>query len=278
MKTLYVSDLDGTLLNSNAVLSDFSKKSLRTMIDDGLLFTVATARTKATVNDIFSDVGLNLPMILMNGVLIYDPVSNSNISVNEIDYNDAKSIINIYKKYGKYPMLYILRENYLEILYKTLDNVFQKEYVDSRKNLFDKRFRKCEAEFELNGNDKLIYMVSLDKVDLLEPIYNEICSENRVYCAFYSDNYTDCNFMECMNKSVSKGVTAKQLKKILNVDRIIAFGDNLNDLPLFEIADECYAVSNACPQLKAAATGIIDSNDNNGVIKFIIENFNKNDA
>lgn len=276
MKTLFISDLDGTLLNDQANLSDFTKIKLKELVDKGLLFTVATARTRATVKSMFSGVGLNLPWILMNGVLVYDPVTDKNISSYEITHDDAEHVLSIYKKYNKSPMLYMLHDNYLEIQYKTLDNVYQSDYVNARKDLLEKRFKKCDTELELNINDKLIYIVSLDKEELLAPICKEIREENRVNCAFYSDNYTECNFMECMNKEVSKGVAAKQLKNYLNVDKIIVFGDNLNDLPLFKIADECYAVSNACSELKAEATGIIDSNNNDGVIKFISDIFERN--
>ncbi|MBR5826572.1 MAG: HAD-IIB family hydrolase [Clostridia bacterium] len=274
MKTLYISDLDGTLLNNQAMLSDFSRENLKNLINDGLMFTVATARTKATVKDIFSGVGLNQPWVLMNGVLIYDPLSNVNIAANEISIDDAESVLSAYKRYNKTPMLYFLKDDHLEIQYQTIYNVYQKEYIESRKNLIEKRFKKIEDDFKINKDDKLIYIVSLDKEDILAPICEEIRAENRVYCAFYSDNYTDCSFMECMNKAVSKGVAAERLKSILKVDRIIAFGDNLNDLPLFNIADECYAVSNACQQLKDAATGIIDSNCNDGVVKFIMNHYN----
>lgn len=271
MNTLYISDLDGTLLNSCAELSDFTKKNLSQLIDRGVLFTVATARTKATVKDIFSGVGLNLPFILMNGVLIYDPITDKNITSNEIASEDVNSVLSAYRKFGKTPMLYILREDHLEIQYKSIDNIYQEEYIAARNSLRDKRFKKCDSEFEFSDEDKVIYMVSLDKEDVLAPICNEIRAEDRVYCAFYSDNYTDCNFMECMNKKVSKGVAASQLKALLNIDKIVAFGDNLNDLPLFYVADESYAVSNACEQLKEVATGVIDSNDNDGVVKFIID-------
>lgn len=271
MNTLYISDLDGTLLNSCAELSDYTKKSLSQLIDRGVLFTVATARTKATVKDIFSGVGLNLPFILMNGVLIYDPIKDENITSNEIDSEDVNSVLSAYIKFGKTPMLYILRKDHLEIQYKSIDNIYQEEYIAARNSLRDKRFKKCDSEFEFSDEDKVIYMVSLDKEDVLAPICNEIRAEDRVYCAFYSDNYTDCNFMECMNKKVSKGVAAAQLKALLNIDKIVAFGDNLNDLPLFYVADESYAVSNACEQLKEVATGVIDSNDNDGVVKFIID-------
>ena len=273
MKTLFVSDLDGTLLNDQALLSDFSRENLKRLIDKGLLFTVATARTRATVKNIFSGIKMNIPWILMNGVLTYDPQNNENVSVFEIHPEDARNVLDIYEKYNKSPMLYVLREDHLEIQYKTLDNAYQKEYVDTRKDLTEKRFKKCESGLKIDENEKLIYMVSLDKEESLAPICEEIRKENRVNCAFYSDNYTECNFMECMNRTVSKGVAAQKLKDYLKVDKIIAFGDNLNDLPLFSIADECYAVSNACPELKKAATGIVDSNNNDGVVKFICEFF-----
>ena len=52
----------------------------------------------------------------------------------------------------------------------------------------------------------------------------------------------------------------------------MVFGDGINDLEMFEVADECYAMSNAEPELKAAATKIIESNDNDGVARWLAEN------
>ena len=77
-------------------------------------------------------------------------------------------------------------------------------------------------------------------------------------------------------KSVSKASGALEVKKILGADKIIAFGDNLNDIPLFEIADECYAVSNAEDELKKIATDVIASNDEDAVAEFIQEYLKKN--
>ena len=90
---------------------------------------------------------------------------------------------------------------------------------------------------------------------------------------FYRDTYSDCYFLEIISSEVSKATGALQVKSLAGVDRIVAFGDNLNDIPLFEIADECYAVSNAEPELKAIATGVIGSNDENAVAEFIYERF-----
>lgn len=64
-----------------------------------------------------------------------------------------------------------------------------------------------------------------------------------------------------------------QLKDYLGVDYIVAFGDGKNDTEMFEIADEAYAVENAVDELKAIATGIIESNDSDGVAKWLWNRF-----
>lgn len=50
---------------------------------------------------------------------------------------------------------------------------------------------------------------------------------------------------------------------------MVSFGDAINDIPMFRISDECYAVKNAVEELKKIATGIIDSNDEDGVAKWL---------
>ncbi len=274
MKTLYITDLDGTFLNSNAEISKASSIIIKELIGKGCLFSVATARTKATVLDMFSGIGLNTPIALMNGVVVFDTATNSNIICHRIDKSVAENIFEIYAKYNKHPMIYINKGEYLEIRYTVLDNIHQEKYISDRKNKVLKKFRKVDS-YKLDQNDELIYIVSLDKASETEKIYEEISRLENVVSHFYADNYTDCNFLETMNSVASKGLAALEIKRLVGADRIVAFGDNLNDIPLFEIADECYAVSNASDELKAIATGIIDSNDNDGVARFILEHFNK---
>ena len=75
-----------------------------------------------------------------------------------------------------------------------------------------------------------------------------------------------------MPLKATKANGIQTLKELLFCDRIVAFGDGLNDMDMFKIADECYAVSNAVDELKAIATGIIDSNNNDGVAKWLVDN------
>lgn len=69
---LYISDLDGTLLNGQAMLTKLSTNLLNDAIKEGINFSLATARTPATVINILKELSLKLPIIVMNGSAIFD--------------------------------------------------------------------------------------------------------------------------------------------------------------------------------------------------------------
>ena len=75
-----------------------------------------------------------------------------------------------------------------------------------------------------------------------------------------------------MPAKASKANAALQLKEYYQCNKIISFGDGRNDIDIFEISDECYAVENADTALKKIATGIIQSNNDDGVAKWLNEN------
>jgi hydroxymethylpyrimidine pyrophosphatase-like HAD family hydrolase len=76
-----------------------------------------------------------------------------------------------------------------------------------------------------------------------------------------------------MPKKATKGNAILALKEELKCNKIISFGDSVNDIPMFKISDECYAVENAVNELKRHATGIIMSNEKDGVAHWLEENY-----
>lgn len=72
-----------------------------------------------------------------------------------------------------------------------------------------------------------------------------------------------------MPAGATKANAIRKLKEICGCDKVISFGDAINDIPMFEISDECYAVENAVEELKAAADGVIQSNENDGVATWL---------
>ena len=75
--------------------------------------------------------------------------------------------------------------------------------------------------------------------------------------------------MEIYSGRASKGSGVRKLKALCKAERVVVFGDNYNDMDMFQAADEGYAVENAVEELKAAATGVIGSNREDGVAKWL---------
>ena len=71
--TLYISDLDGTLLTSSGKMKPRAEEMLNDMIENGLNFTYCTARSINSAGNLMKNVKISLPVILQNGVFIYDP-------------------------------------------------------------------------------------------------------------------------------------------------------------------------------------------------------------
>lgn len=271
MKKLYITDLDGTLLTSEASVSDRTKNLINSLIDKGVRFSLATARTHATVSEMFSDVKLNVPLVMMNGVIIYDPTENKVVSSTDIPRSAAEKVLGVFEKHGKAPMLYYPDGNKINIYFSDLNNNYQQDYINLRNESGIKQFHYSE---KLNIMDHLIYIVTLDPREELQEIYEEIIKIDGVNCMFYSDNYTGCYFLEVLSSEVNKGTAASFVKDYIGAEKMIAFGDNLNDIPLFEAADEAYAVSNGHKRLKAIADGVIGDNNSDAVATFIYEKEN----
>lgn len=271
MKKLYITDLDGTLLTSEASVSDRTKNLINSLIDKGVLFSLATARTHATVSEMFSDVKLNVPLVMMNGVIIYDPTENKVVSSADIPRSAAEKVLGVFEKHGKAPMLYYPDGNKINIYFSDLNNNYQQDYINLRNESGIKHFHYSE---KLRIMDHLIYIVTLDPREELQEIYEEITKIDGVNCMFYSDNYTGCYFLEVLSSEVNKGTAASFVKDYIGAEKMIAFGDNLNDIPLFEAADEAYAVSNGHERLKAIADGVIGDNNSDAVATFIYEKEN----
>lgn len=65
------------------------------------------------------------------------------------------------------------------------------------------------------------------------------------------------------------------MQVLLKCEKLVVFGDGKNDIDMFELADESYAVENAHEDLKRHATAIIPSNDDDGVAKWLDSKFHR---
>lgn len=271
---LYISDLDGTLLNSNREVSEYTKKEINEMIAKGLNFTIATARTPGTVVEILEGLNIKLAVALMNGVLFYDLKDKKYLKVRKIDNMIVRKILNILEGFNKDSFVYGVKDNHLFVYHKKiildLDDIYYKERCSSKY----KTFKEVNTFDEALEDLEVVNFMILDKLEIIELIYEQLKKIKEINVHYYKDIYQEnCYFIEIHSKDATKAAAVKDLAELYNNNKTICFGDNLNDLPMFRIADECYAMENAVEGLKAVATGVIKSNNKDGVARFIKEKF-----
>lgn len=267
-KTLYVSDLDGTLLLSNQTISDFTASTLNRLIGGGMNFTYATARSLSTASVVTHSIECAMPAIVYNGCFIVESATKKLTSSVFFAALDARGILNSLVTREVYPIIYShngVAEKFSYIAPKI--NAATREFTQSRKGDF--RDNPVGSARELYS-DGIFYFSCVDKSEKLLPLYNKY--KHRFYCVYQKDIYSGEQWLEIMPREASKAQAILRLKNILGCDLIVSFGDSKNDIPMFEISDECYAVGNALDELKAIATGVIESNESDGVARWLNEN------
>ena len=267
MKTLHISDLDGTLLDNEGKLSDENKRRINNLIEKGLLFTIATARTFATVVPILDGVKINCPVILMNGVMIYDLIKKVPIDLEIISDNAKLNILNCLKSHDITGFVYTWNKK-MTAWYENFAVPPMKSFYEARRRRKD--FVQISSFFDIPREEKPIYFCICNTYQKLLPVYNELKSCAELNLFFYEDIYNaGYNFLEIASCNASKFHAANKLRSILQADKLIGFGDNMNDLPLLKACDEFYAVENAHPEIKKIAAKTIGTNTNSGVINFL---------
>lgn len=272
MKTLYLADLDGTLLDANAELTEYTKNTINRLVEKGMHFGVATARTAATAKYIVAGLKVSIPMAMMSGVYYYDLEKDTYSNVLEIPKNTRRSMLDIIKKHHLPGFIYVLENNEQVTFYENLESTASRDFLEERTRKFNKKFVKIDSFDEIIDRKTIYYSVS-DKEDKLRPVYEELQKLDGLNIEFYRDVYSEGYwYLEAFNDKASKYNAAKYLKETYGYDKVVGFGDNLVDISLFKACDESYAVDNAKDDVKKHATGVIDSNVNDGVAKWLLEN------
>jgi len=269
MKILYISDLDGTLLNGDAELSEYTVHALNKLIAKGVYFSVATARTVATSVLMLERVAINVPIILMNGVLIFDMKTRRYVKKELLEKTKVDQILSAMKMTGITGLMYALSGDKLFTYFERLENDALKAFVNERIQKYNKRFTQID-NFAAADTD-IMYFCYMDSYENIHRLYDEIKRIGGLHIEKYQDIYSDGDlwYMEVFSDKASKRSAAQFLRQEYGFDRVVGFGDNLNDLLLFAACDKCYAVANAKPEVKEQATSIIDSNNDNGVAKWL---------
>lgn len=278
-KTLYVSDMDGTLLSSDSRVSAESARIISELSAEGALITVATARTPATVVPLLADTRIATEAIVMTGAARWDFRRGCFAHTHRIAAESTRRILEICASRGAHPFVYIEAPDgrTMDVYHAaTAMNRAEESFYLERRHLKLKRFHLCKP-VPADALERTLLMFAMGPRENIEEIAELIRMSSDCNVSCYPDIFNESiGNLEIQAPGISKASAIRSLAAELGVERTVVFGDNLNDLPMFAIADVAVAVANAEPEVKAAATTIIGPNYTDAVARFIAADFRKN--
>lgn len=272
-KTLYVSDLDGTLLRRDGTLSPFTIQTINQLTEQGMLFSYATARSHVTAGKITEKIMPQIPVIVYNGVFILPNGGGEPLKTCCFQPEEVRYLLELLGEREIFPIVYATIEGQEKFSYwpeKLNDGM--KAFLQNRKG--DRRENPTTRAGLGRGTP--FYFTCIDRPERLEPVYDLL--KGRFQCVYQKELYTGEPWLEIMPRQATKAQAVLELKKLLGCQKVVCFGDGLNDLPMFEAAEESYAVADACQPLKDAASAVIGGAEQDGVAQKLLELWNKERA
>lgn len=264
---LVVTDMDGTLLNSEGYVSDENREVLKSLIDKGVHVAVATGRIFTSAKVFAKYIGMKTPIIACNGAVVRDLESGETIYSNPIKREDCLKILEVCREHGVYFHFYAEETFYTEKLERR-----SLKYSEWNKTLKEEEridIRVIEDSFDVlkNGKEEIYkFVVMDDDLELLGKVRRKLEEVASVECSRSMHNN-----IEIMNRGVTKGKAVKRLADSLGIaaQDIICFGDNENDISMLEYAGMGIAMGNAENMVKEIAQYVTSTNDEDGVARAI---------
>jgi hypothetical protein len=261
MIKLVITDLDQTLLSDDGTITEDNKKAIKSLREKGVQFGVASGRAEHIIEKLMGEAGLldSIDVIIgFNGVTVNDSTVLSSQTVNFLKKDIILSVYQTFKGRG---FTFVVHDQ--SNIYCDQNLTFSD--LESSLNGYG---IKVDADFEsliTADYPKLMLVGTPEDIDAIQ-VELESLKDTR-YSFFKSHE----NFMEVVAPGVSKGgiLTTYCTAKGIDMNQVMAIGDNLNDLHMVKAAGYGIAVANAVPEVKAAATWISTSNNDSGVAEAI---------
>lgn len=265
--TLYVTDLDGTLLRSDATLSPYTISTINRLTEQGLAFTYATARSIESARPIAGELNLRLPAITRNGAVLADNATGKHL---EKALFTEEEVVLLKEMLPELPRCGFVSCFLGEEMFKAYvpGNLVpgMVQYADYYRD--DPKMKPVKTLEEMFFGQPG-YVTLIDDREKAALIYEKVRQYSGWECIFQKDTYWDEYWVEVCPRNCTKAKAILKMKEQYGFRKVVAFGDSVNDMPMFRAADEAYAVSNALEALKEIATGVIGGNNEDAVARFL---------
>lgn len=258
---LTITDLDGTLINSNHQISEENKKAIKDYVRLGGLFAIATGRTEDNVKPYLEGLEINCPSILYNGAAIYDFTKKEFLRCKFIERRHLiKPLKQLMQEQPELcvqiftpGMLYVVSEG-------PIDPSLEKEGQQYQRASF-------EQVAKLDWIKLLLYDTR-ESLKQIEPVLLTQVPERVISTVF-----SQATYLEVLPYGVTKGSALLELMQLMGIaqNKVTAIGDYCNDIEMIEVAGLGVATQNAHPELKKVADLTVVSNDHHALQHLIEE-------
>ena len=282
MSSVYISDLDGTLLQNDATLSDFAKDTLRDLLAEGLQFTVASARSVVSMQGMLRGLPLPLPVIEFNGAFLSDLNTGRHEIINAIAPSIAGGLYELVLACHLVPFVSSFDGSEDRVHYDTVINDGMHWYLNDRLRHRDRRWRD-PSDLAASVREQVVCFTIVAKKEVLAELQAAVLEiyagsvETHLFENQYSPGW---HWLTVHDYRATKDQAIRLLvdRYVLSGKEIVVFGDQSNDLKMFQIADRSVAVANAMEELKRRADILIGSNEQDSVVKFIADDWAGNNV
>ena len=254
-----ISDLDGTLLNSDHSISDYTKSVFQELHNQNYLIIVATGRHHLDAMSIIDNLKFPVYLVTSNGARIHSPQKELLYSF-DINGEAVKSVLSL-----------DINPEITTVLFK--ESVWQTSKTNKKLNAFQKEmvYPPEVVNFsDLEDYSAIKIFFTHDDHDLLVELKNRIL-ENHSNVFSHAFSLPIC--LEFMDKSVDKSVAISRIleKEGFTFDETISFGDGFNDEKMLDTAGIGLIMGNAPDNLKSKLPHleVISSNNEDGVAKYL---------
>jgi hydroxymethylpyrimidine pyrophosphatase-like HAD family hydrolase len=270
--TLYVSDLDGTLLLPDGTLGDRTVAVVNALIAAGGLFTYATARGYEASSRVTGQLRLELPVITYGGAVIVDPRSGVPRYAARVPGAAVEAVLRATAAASPVqPILFASHGGRDRVCWRPAHSTPSVEsYLGRRAD--DPRLLPVSDWREIDPDQVFFYAV-LGAHEPLRQLRDTIAGAlDGCHVTLTEEIYARGEYwLEVGSLSGTKAAALGTVVAAAGADRVVCFGDNLNDLPMFAVADESLAVANALEEVIRRATAVIGANSAEGVASWLSE-------
>ena len=221
---LFLSGLDDTLLSKKDNMSDYSRIELNRMLDDGMNFTIVTMRTPASLMTPLRDIRLKLPVIAMDGAVLFDIYEKRYLKVYIISQDKSSRIRSLIRSEGLTCFTNVVIDDMLVIYYdKSEDEVHNNLIRELRRSPYRNYVDRPYPE-----DENVVYFMLLHPTPVIEAFYEKLAAagitKELKVLKYESDDYPGYSYIKIYNRNATKENMIQYLQKMTGLSQIITFG------------------------------------------------------